>query len=395
MLSLSPSTVSFIRQHRMEDVRMLALQAAKYPEVDMSVALRQIAGWQVARVKLPLWAETEGLYYPPHLSLEQCSSELTARYKAGLLSGETLVDLTGGFGVDCAFLSSAFRSVTYVERQIELCRIATHNFPLLGLPHVQVVNAEATDYLRTMQPVDCIYLDPARRDGQGSKVIAVADCEPNVAELESLLLQKAGKILVKLSPMLDLSQALRVLPHTQELHVVAVDNECKELLVLLASTPPERVPVHCVNLSDGVTGDVSFTFTREGEQNCECHYASIPASYLYEPNAALMKAGGYKSIAVAYGLDKLHPNTHLYTSDTLIPHFPGRVFRVVSFGGFGKREQKSLLGGLQKANISVRNFPASVAELRKRTKLSDGGDTYLFAATLYSDAHVLIRCEKL
>lgn len=393
---ISQETQAFVREHRTDDPRSLALQARKYPDVDMPVAVTQIAGWQMAMKKIPAWGNTEGLWYPKHLSLEQCSSEVTARYKAGLLRGDSLADLTGGLGVDCAFLSAGFKSVTYVERQEELCEIAEHNFPLLGLPHIRVRRGDGTDYLRTMDPVDCLFLDPARRDGHGGKTVAIADCEPDVARLEELLLKKAGRVLVKLSPMLDLSLALRELPHAREAHVLSVDNECKELLLLLGSTPPEEIPVRCVNLSSGgLQPDArAFTFTRERERDAECRYAVRPGQYLYEPNASILKGGAYKSVAEAYALSKLHPNSHLYTSDTLVNGFPGRIFRVAGHCGFNKNETKALLDGLKRANLTVRNFPSSVGELRKRLKLSDGGDNYLFATTLYDGNKVLIRCRK-
>ena len=394
MIFLSASTKEFISQHRTENVRILALQAAKHLDVDIPVAMAQISGWQAASVKIPTWAKIEEIYYPPHLSMEQCSSESTARYKAQIVKGESLVDLTGGFGVDCAFLASNFHSVTYVEHQKELCNIASHNFPLIGLSHIKVINADATTFLHTMQPVDCIYIDPARRNNRGGKTIAIADCEPNVAALEKILLEKAAKVMVKLSPMLDLSSALKELPHTQEVHIIAVDNECKELLVVLSKMLSTEVPIHCVHLSDSMKKEQTFTFTREQEQSCKCQYADTLATYLYEPNTALLKGGGYKSLAKVYGLAKLHPNTHLYTSNTFIKDFPGRIFRVLEYGGFKKNELKETLRDLKKANISIRNFPATVAELRKRFKLSEGGDTYLFATTIGHNNRLLIRCEK-
>ena len=394
MFPLSAATKSFIRENRTKDVRTLALQAGKYPGVDVPEAVAQIAGWQAVAAKVPSWADADDLYFPPHLSLEQCSSEATARYKSSLAKGDSMADLTGGFGVDCVFLSAGFRTATYVERNELLCRIAAHNFPLLGAAHLNVVHAEAAVHLQSMPPVDCIYIDPARRDGKGGKTVAIADCEPDVARLEPLLIEKARRVLVKLSPMLDVAQALRELPHTQALHVVAVEGECKELLAVLGAASPPEVPIHCINLLRDGTVASDFVFTREGERACACSYAPALSRYLYEPNAAVLKAGAYKSVATAYGLCKLHPNTHLYTSDKRVDSFPGRVFRVVAEGSFGKKELKSVLSGLKKANLSVRNFPEPVAMLRKRLKLAEGGDTYLFATTLADGGHRLVRCEK-
>ena len=395
-MHISSETRLFIREHSTDDVRTLALQSKKYPDVDMPVAITQIAGRQIATEKIPSWKKIEDIRYPKHLSLEQCSSEITAYYKAGLLQGDSLTDLTGGFGVDCSFLAERFKSVTYVERQEELCGIAAHNFPILGLNHINVKNEDGIAHLKAMSPVDCIFLDPARRNEHGGKAIAISDCEPDVAELEGLLLNKAKQVMVKLSPMLDLSLALRELQQTQEVHIISVNNECKELLLILGQTVPQEIKIHCVNLSTkGEQEGQHFTFTREQEQCSQCNYTDSLDEYLYEPNASLLKAGAFKSLSSAFPIRKLHPNSHLYTSDTLIDNFPGRIFRIVNQCSFNKKESKECLADLKKANITIRNFPATVAELRKRFKLSEGGDTYLFASTLNNEQKVLIRCEKI
>lgn len=400
-MQISSETQQFIREHLSDNVRNLALQAKKYPDVDMPAAITQIAGRQTAAEKIPSWKEIEDIWYPKHLSLEQCSSEITARYKASLLQGESLTDLTAGFGIDCSFLAAGFQSVTYVERQEELCEIAVHNFPILNLNHITVRNEDGVDHLKAMSPVDCIFLDPARRNEHGGKTVAISDCEPDVAELEDLLLSKANRIMVKLSPMLDLSLALKELQHTQEVHILSVNNECKELLLLLGQEPPAEqnpsaeIPIHCVNLfTKGVQEKQHFVFTREQEQRSECTYTDTLGSYLYEPNTSLLKAGAFRSIAATYPMKKLHPNSHLYTSDTLITDFPGRAFRIISQCSFNKKEIKESLSDLKKANITVRNFPSTVAELRKRINLAEGGDTYLFASTLNNGQKILIRCEK-
>ena len=395
----NPDTLRFIRRHRADDVRTLALQAARHPGVDMPLALVQIAGWQAARTKIPAWAAREDILYPPHLSLEQCSSEATARYKAAIVEQadaphRTLADLTGGFGIDCAFLAPLFREADYVERQEVLCRTARHNFPLLGLPHVRIHHADGTEHLRAMTPVDWLFLDPARRDARGGKTVAIADCEPDAAALEPLLVAKAGRVLLKLSPMLDLTQALHTLSHVLEAHVVALGGECKELLLVLGGEGaplPEDVPIRCVNLA---AGDETLTFTRRGEQQSPCPLAPAPRAYLYEPNAAVMKAGAFRYLTYIYKVEKLHPNSHLYTSDRLVPGFPGRAFRVEGWCGFGKQDVKRLLEGLPKANLTVRNFPATVAALRRRLRLAEGGETYLFATTDAGGGHLLLRCVK-
>ena len=394
-MEISLETQQFIREHLSDNVRTLALQAKKYPDVDMPTAITQIAGRQIAAEKIPSWKEIEDIWYPKHLSMEQCSSEITARYKASLLQGESLTDLTAGFGIDCSFLAAGFQSVTYVERQEELCEIAAHNFPILNLNHITVRNEDGVDHLKAMSPVDCIFLDPARRNEHGGKTVAISDCEPDVAELEELLLSKANRIMVKLSPMLDLTLALKELKYTQEVHSISVNNECKELLLLLGQNPPAEVPIHCVNLSTkGGQEEQHFVFTREQEQRSECTYTDTLENYLYEPNASLLKAGAFRSIATAYPVKKLHPNSHLYTSSTLITGFPGRIFRIVGQCSFNKKEIKESLADLKKANLTVRNFPATVTELRKRINLAEGGDTYLFASTLNNGQKILIRCEK-
>ena len=398
MAILSPDTWQFICAHRTEDVRTLALQARKYPQVDMAAAVVQIAGWQIAEKKVPLWAQTEGVQYPAHLSMEQCSSEITARYKASWLQGDTMADLTGGLGVDCSFLAQNFRKVDYVERQEVLCELARHNFPLLGLPQVTVHCADGVEYLQKMEPVDCLFLDPARRDSQGGKTVAIADCEPDVQKLEPLLVEKGRTVVVKLSPMLDIFSSLRELKYIRQIHVVAVNNECKELLVVLqkeTKSPSEGSGEVWISCEQAVNNFLTkpFVFTYSQEKEAQCPLADEVENYLYEPGASLLKAGPYRLLGARFGVKKLHANSHLYTSDALVD-FPGRRFRVLEVSGFGKKELKQLLQGVDKANLTVRNFPASVAELRKKWKLKEGGDVYLFATTLEGDRHVLIKCVK-
>lgn len=399
-MTLNEDTSLFIREHRSDNVRTLALQARKYPSVDMPAAITQIAGWQAAKEKVPTWADTDGILYPVHLSLEQCSSELTARYKAEVIAKadgtcHSFTDLTGGFGIDCAFLSSRFGQATYVERQEALCKIASHNFPLLNLGHISVCHDDSLHHLQQMQPVDWIFIDPARRDGHGSKTVAIGDCEPDVSALEELLLEKAQHVLVKLSPMLDLTLALHDLKHVQEAHIVSAGNECKELLLVLGhgnTLPADEIPIHCINLTSAQPLQ-SLSFTRRQERESTCSYTASLKTYLYEPNASILKAGAFRSLCAIYNVEKLHPNSHLYTSDTYLPDFPGRRFRIIHSCGFSKKEVKELSSTEKKANITVRNFPASVAELRKRLKLEEGGDTYLFATTLADEKKTLISCR--
>ena len=384
-------TQAFIREHATDDVRTLALQAARYPQVDMRVAATQIEGRRIATAKLPAWAATEGLVYPVRLSMEQCSSEVTARYKASLIEGQRLADLTGGFGIDCSYLSDRFAATTYIERNEELCRIATHNFALLG-KSITVLHGNSTELLATLPPHDWLFVDPARRDGVGNKVVALADCEPDVSSLEPQLLQKAPHVMIKCSPMLDISQALRELRCVSEVHVVSVSNECKELLLILDAAATHEPTIHTVNFH----GDMvqAFHYTAADEAAAQCLYTATVERYLYEPNSSLMKAGCFRLPAQRWGLKKLHRNTHLYTSDVFVEEFPGRIFQVISTDGFGKSELKRLSSEVKKANLAVRNFPERPEVLRKRLKISDGGDVYLFATTLDDGTKVIIRGEK-
>lgn len=393
-MEVTNATIQFIREHLDDDTSKLALQAKKYPDVDMPFVINQIVGRKVAMEKIPSWGNKDGLLYPRHLSLEQCSSEATAKYKASLVKGDAMVDLTGGFGIDCAFLSANFKQAVYVERQQELCEIAASNFPILGLSHIKVVNDDGVEYLSGMESVDLIFLDPARRDEKGGKVVAIADCEPDVARLSELLISKARQVMIKLSPMLDLSLALRDLPYAKEVHVVSVANECKEVLIILEKVAPDKeMAIHCINVLKN--GDVQrYTFSKEQESE-GCDYTDEIGTYLYEPNASILKAGAYKSIANSFNLKKLHPNSHLYTSDVKQADFPGRCFECKSVFSLNKKELKMYLGDVKQANITVRNFPSSVADLRKRLRLSDGGEIYLFATTLKSEQKVLIKCHKI
>ena len=388
---IDPHTQAFIREHATDDVRTLALQASRYPQVDMRVAATQIEGRRIATTKLPAWAATEGLVYPVRLSMEQCSSEVTARYKASLIQGQRLADLTGGFGIDCSYLSDRFAATTYIERNEELCRIATHNFALLGKA-ITVLHGNSTELLDTLPPHDWLFVDPARRDGVGNKVVALADCEPDVSHLEPQLLHKAPHVMIKCSPMLDISQALRELRSVSEIHVVSVSNECKELLLILDAAATHEPTIHTVNFHGSTVQ--AFHYTAADEAAAQFPYTAAVGRYLYEPNSSLMKAGCFRLPAQRWGLKKLHPNTHLYTSDTLVAEFPGRIFQVISTDGFGKNELKRLSSEVKKANLAVRNFPERPEVLRKRLKLSDGGDTYLFATTLHDERRVIVRCIK-
>ena len=387
---LDNATIEFIREHRNDDVRTLALQAGRYPTVDMRKAVVQIEGWQHAREKLPAWASVEGIIYPPKISMEQCSSEKTAKYKASLIGrSKRFADLTGGFGIDFSYMARNFDEAYYIERSKELCDIANANFSLLELDNVNVMNGNSEELFATLPHLDWIFVDPARRDGDGRKVVALSDCEPNILELD--LLSKADMAMVKCSPMLDITMACRQLGCVSDIYIVSVNNECKELLLVLNSSCFTTVTTHCVNfLKDG--GTQMFSFTQDEEDFAETRYSSDVGKYLYEPNASVQKAGCPKSLS-KYHANKLHPNSHLYTSYEYAHHFPGRIFEVVEVLGFSKADIKRVQA-MQKANITVRNFPESVQQLRKRLKLADGGDSYIFATTLNDGSKVLIQCKK-
>lgn len=406
---LTQAEKDFVLSNLHGDVSALALKLGRFLDLNAHLVLQQIAGYQAIQQKIPSWYRCQDLLFPHSLSLEQCSSEETAEYKHQLISTisdiHTMADLTGGFGVDCSFMASGIDRVLYVERQAELCELAKNNFGVLGLKQIQVRQGDGVEVLAHWQrdksvdgpsnakPFDLIFLDPARRDNKGGKVVALSDCEPDLSLIKPLLLEKAKYVLVKLSPMLDITLALKTLPETTDVHIVSVDGECKELLFLLmAGTQDFSEPaMHCVNLRTSFSDQV-FSFTKNEEQQVECRFANAPGRFLYEPNASLLKAGAFSILTQAYDVKKLHPNSHLYTADEFIADFPGRVFSINAFFPF--KELKMQMGETRKANVTVRNFPNTVAEIRKKTGLRDGGEIYLFATTLLDEKKVLISCKK-
>ena len=402
---MNQATQDFIRQHQDEDVRQLAFLGSKNPEVDMPFALDQIRGRKMARAKLPLWANIDGIIYPPHISMEQCSSESTALYKAELAarllglpassSSEEIgfVDLTGGFGVDFSYIASRLgMSSMYVERQAHLCEAAKENFERLGLKNAIVKNEDGIEVLHSLKELKLIFIDPARRDDAGNKVVSLKDCTPDVTVLQEEMLLKADYVIIKLSPMLDWHRAISELSHVREVHIISVNNECKELLLVLsARNMGENLRIYCINDAQSFVCD---------ELDMESSQVKIAPStleemqYLYEPNASLMKAGCFGVLSGRYDARMLSKNSHLFVSQAPIEAFPGRSFRIIAVSSFNKKELKRHLSGITKANIATRNFPLSVAELRKRLKLKDGGETYIFATTLSDESHVLVITEK-
>jgi hypothetical protein len=384
---------AFIAKNREADVKALAL--SKAPEgVDLRFCLQQIAGLQVAQKKLPSWAKTEGILYPPKISLEQCSSEQTAHYKQQLVERllpeerTNMVDLTGGFGIDFSFIAKLFVEADYVEQNEQLCEIAQHNLPLLGLQNAKVHNKSCEDFLDEMGNFCLIYLDPSRRNADGRKVVALSDCSPNIEAQQEKLLDHAPFVLVKLSPMLDIQDTLRRISCVSEVHVVSVNGECKEILLVLCRNGANDLRFYCVNIAAQTQ-----TFCAKARET-EPIIAALPEHYLYEPNASILKAGVQNALCQTYDVKKLHPFSHLFISAHFIEDFPGRAFLIEDYCGFGKKELKRMLEDISQCNLTVRNFPATVAELRKRLKLREGGDIYLFATTLSDGSHVLIRCKQ-
>lgn len=471
---MNQATIDFIRQHQEEDVRQLAFLGSKYPDVDMPFALDQIRGRQMARTKLPRWANIDGIIYPPHISMEQCSSEVTAMYKAELaarlLNSEicefatkgtvvpkftknddtlgkqenvSFLDMTGGFGVDFSYIAAQLGvNSMYVERQAHLCEAAKENFERLGLKNAIVKNGDGVEVLHGFStcdadsqiskemPLRLIFIDPARRDDAGNKVVSLQDCTPDVTLLQDEMLEKSDFVIIKLSPMLDWHRAVSELKCVREVHIVSTGNECKELLLVLSSSfgkktkssaeadedkasetddETSHLKIYCINDNQVMSYDetdksvVSIASGIEcgivGLEKCSSEENDLPQDnckplYLYEPNASLMKAGCFGVISSRYGVKMLAKNSHLFVSEDPVADFPGRSFRIKAVSSFNKKDIKRQLSGVTKANIATRNFPLSVAELRKRLKLKDGGDTYIFATTLSDESHVLFICEK-
>ena len=390
---MNDKTRDFIEQNLNADIRQLALKGCRDKDVDLDAAIRQIAGRQTARRKLPSWAALDGILYPPHLNMEQCSSEQTARYKARICSShpspKTLVDLTGGFGVDFAFMSEAFDEATYVERNSELFAISSANMKILA-PKAKCLNEDGLEVLHRLDHVSMIFMDPARRDNHGARTYGISDCTPNVLEIKDELLQKADVVMLKLSPMLDWHKAISDLgeQYIKEVHIVSVQNECKELLIVMQQQPAEPPTVYCIN------DDSVFSYHPSSiSSNHISHHSSL--IYLYEPNASIMKAGCFAEIEQAFEVSQLAPNSHLFASDQAIADFPGRKFRISAVTSMNKQELKQALKDIRQANIAIRNFPMSVADLRKRLKLSEGGNDYIFATTLTEGKKVLIICQHL
>ncbi|MFC6998234.1 THUMP-like domain-containing protein [Rufibacter roseus] len=389
---LSPAERDFIAQHLSSDTAQLVLQGKKWPELDVPKLAQQIRARQKAKGKLPLWASNLNLVFPANLSVEQSSSDITAAYKAKIVQGQILADLTGGFGVDSFYFAQRFDKVFYVEHQAELAQTVAYNYEQLEVKNIEVHSTKAEDFLQGLtDPVDVIYLDPARRGQSQERVHLLQDCEPDVLNLLPLLLQKSKKVLLKTAPMLDVDLALQDLSQVGQVWVVAVQNEVKEVLYLLSSEATDAPTITAVNLRpDQLPQEISFTKAQEEKANATF---SDPQRFLYEPNTALLKAGAYKWLSQEYGLHKLHRNSHLYTSTELCEVFPGRIFEITAKPKTSAKELQKLLP-LKKANITARNYPLSVAQLRDKLKLKEGGSDYLFATTDMHNKPILLLCQK-
>lgn len=387
MQVLTRAIQEFINKNLNSKASDLILKSSLYPEWDMKAIVQQLVGKQIAKKKLPTWFDNNEVLYPVRLSMEQCSSELTANYKTRIINSGRGIDLTGGFGVDSIFLSKQSESLIYCEKNEDLALLVNHNFKSFKQDNCEVCIGDGVEYLKNLKKIDWIFVDPSRRK-KYQKVYRLEDCEPNVIELTDLFFDKAKHILIKTSPLLDIKQTLINLKAVKEIHVIAVNNDCKEVLYLLEKDFVDETQIFCINLEK--EHNEEFRFTLSEEREAQSLY-SEPIEYIYEANVAIMKAGAFKSIASKHKLYKLHKHSHLYTSQKLISEFPGRRFNIKKVLNTDK---KSLTKLPKKANLACRNYPLKVDVLKKKLKINDGGNDYIFATTLKGEKHKLIVCEK-
>ncbi len=395
-MKYTKSVQEFITEYADADTSQLRLKKIE-ADFDVAWAILQIEARKKIRTKLPLWASNPDVVFPSVLSTEQCSSEWTARYKQRylILSG-SVADLTGGLGVDSFYFSRGASHVTYVERFPEYCQAAKQNFKALQANNIEVICDECEHFLSVHPPVfHTIYLDPARRGTENKRLFSLTDCEPNVVALYPQLAQYCLRLVVKVSPMVDITATISLLPQINEIHVVSVKNECKEVLLVIDPSHETVLTIHCVNIESGDEDVSQFVFNPDDERALP-HSAgcTMLGKYLYEPNASILKAGAYKSITESFKVCKLQVNSHLYTSCDYLPDFPGRRFEVIETIPFNSREIKTFARRYERINLSTRNFPLTANELQKRLKVKDGGDFYLFATTLSSGDKVLVVGKK-
>lgn len=379
----------FIDENYNKPLDKVLFSIIKKYEIDIPTLANQLKGKKIANTKLPSWKKYNSLIYPSQVSMEQCSSELSAKYKSEIVRGKSCIDLTGGFGIDSFFLANSFKNVWHCEINKELQFIAKHNFKVLS-SDVQSISHDGISYLKaTDKYFDLIYIDPSRRDSRNNKVIKLENYTPNILEHIPLLLRKGKQILLKTTPLVDIKQVLKQIPKVSQVHVVAINNECKELLFLINSKSSNKsTTICCKDLTKNV--NFSFDFEKESQYTIDL---SLPLKYLYEPNSSILKGGAFKSISKHYNLFKLHNNSHLYTSNKYLKGFPGRCFEIVADCGLNKKEILPLING-KKANISRRNFPISVREIRKKIGVLEGGENYLFATTLIDEKKRILVCKK-
>lgn len=386
---LSKEIQAFIKTHLKSNTAELALKQSSFLEVSMSEIIAQIESKKRCEYKLPTWFNSANIYYPNKLNIEQTSSELTAKYKAELMSGNTLIDITGGFGVDAFAFAKQFRTVVHCELNESLHEIVRHNFQILEANNIKTYLGNGLELLATLNlTYDIIYCDPSRRNHHQTKVFMLSDCLPNVPEHLETLFNYSKNILIKTAPLLDMSIGLSELNHVKGIHIVAINNEVKELLWHLEFGCNTPVRIETSNIKPETTE--TFSFNLEEEQNTEVS-CSEPRTYIYEPNAAIMKSGAFKTIAKSFNLNKLHQHSHLYTSDDLID-FPGRIFELKQSLTFNKKNIKLL--NICKANIAIRNFPMSVQTIRNSFKILDGGAIYMFFTTVIPNQKWIIVCKK-
>ncbi len=395
-------TEQFIHDHLTADVRTLALSA--HPDgVDMQYALTQISGWQAARIKVPLWAATEGIVYPKHLSLEQCTSQYIAQYKASIIddllgSGFKMADITGGMGVDCFFISRSASQVYYNEMSDQLCDCARANFKALGRPEIEINCGTAEEFVTSLAPdsLDLIYLDPARRGDAGRKLVSISDCQPDTVALQDDLLRIAPNVMVKLSPMLDISRALTELKHVSHVFIIGLEGECKEITLLLQRGFDAEPTITAVDINQDGTPQPAVSSAKSADNALPLPIADPqqlqPGTYISEPSAPYMKSALFRTIAASTGTALLHPDTHLFWSKEKPESFPGRTFRIEGIIPFDKCSLSALTKS--QANLSVRNFPESAPKLQQRLKLRDGGARYLIATTLSDSKRVLLDLRR-
>lgn len=393
---MTPALMAFIQAHLSDDPDRLLLSASRYPEIDMPFVVAQITARRQIKEKLPTWYQQEQLLFPAKIAAEQCSSEQTALYKQQLVTKEdTLCDLTGGLGIDSYYFSRRVKQVYYIERFPSYCEVARANMATLGARNVVVLEGDSTQWLDQLPAIDVFYVDPARRGEGNKRMFALSDCEPDLTQLLPRLLAKAPRVIAKLSPMADLRQTLALLPTTQAIHILSVKNECKELLFVIGREPRESaVPIHCVHLTKQAVSDECFVCSLEAEQQAASHLATTLRRYLYEPNASVLKAGAFKQVACQFPVEKLQVSSHLYTSDHYLDRFPGRRFEVDEVIPFHSKSCKQLAGQSLQANVTTRNFPLTVEALRKKCRIREGGDIYLFATTGPKEEKLLIRTHK-